>query len=293
MNEESWQSKALQHQKEHMMSDTKPPNEIVEVHRTNMPALHLDAELQKMGGMGAENVSAKDVLIPRLTILQKLSPQLAKKKAEYIDGAELGDFCNVATGDVYKEAVMVIPCHFATAYIEWGKNRSGLVANHGDNASILKKTARGDKNQNILPNGNVISETAQWYCLLQDGASWTRIFIPLTSTNLKHSRKWMTLCRTESVQMPDGQLWKPPLFWRSWKLVAVEDSNDQGDWITFKPEKGESVMDIDPSRQLLRMCMSFYEDVKGNIVRGEIVDDDSGRTINGTATSVDDKDIPF
>lgn len=288
MNELSWKERALK-QGVMVMSDA---NAVVERKTTEVA---LDDELKRMGGMGAENVQTKDVLIPRLTILQKLSPQLSKKKAEYVEGAELGDFCNVATGDVYKESIIVIPCHFITAYIEWGKNRSGLVNNYGDDAAILKKCVRNEKNQNVLQNGNIVNETAQWYCLLQDGASWTRIFIPLTSTNLKHSRKWMTVCRTEDVKMPNGEVWKPPLFWRSWKLTAVEDSNDQGDWVTFKPERGETTMDIDPSRVLIRQCMSFYEDLRTKSVRGEIVDEDQGRTINGTinAGSTEDKDIPF
>lgn len=281
----NWQDKALQHQKEYAMN---------ELTQTSGTAVILDDELKKYGGAGQENVQAKDVLIPRLTILQKLSPQLSKKKAEYIEGADLGDFCNVATGDIYKEAVLVIPCHYATAYIEWGKNRSGLVANYGDDASILKKCVRNEKNQNMLQNGNLVNETSQWYCLLQNGGSWSRVFIPLTSTNLKHSRKWMTLCHTERVVQGNGELWKPPLFWRSWKLIAVEDSNDQGDWVTFKPEKGETTLDMDPSRQLIKQCMSFYEDIRTSKVRGEIIDEDQGgRTIHGSATSSDDKDIPF
>ena len=277
--------------REHM-TDTDTKTDLARIQQGGQQ-LALDEDLLKMGGMGTEKVSSKDVLIPRLTILQALSPQLSKKKAEYIDGAELGDFCNVATGDIYKESVLVIPCYFTTAYIEWGKNRGGLVHNYGDDASIIKKTSRNDKNQNILQNGNAIAETAQWYCLLQDGGNWTRIFIPLTSTNLKHSRKWMTLCRTESVQMPNGEFWKPPLFWRSWKLTAIEDSNDQGDWTTFRPEKGESSLDIDASRILLKSCMSFYEDVKTDAVRGEIIDEDQGRTIDGRASAAADKDIPF
>jgi hypothetical protein len=283
----NWQDKALQHQKEAAMSD---PNALTTPKQT---ALSLDDELSKMTGMGSQNVQSKDVLIPRLTILQKLSPQLSKKKAEYIEGANLGDFCNVATGDIYSEAIVVIPCHFITHYIEWGKNRSGLINNYGDDASILKKCIRNEKNQNILPNGNSVNETAQWYCLLQSGASWGRVFIPLTSTNLKHSRKWMTLCQTERVPQANGELWKPPLFWRSWKLSAVEDSNEMGDWVTFKPEKGETVLELDPSRSLIRQCMAFYEDIKTSVVRGEILDEDQGgRTINGTAT-VDDKEMPF
>src|SRR5271170_5598922 len=124
-----------------------------ELQTTTQGAIALDDELLKMGGDGTENVKAKDVLIPRFTILQALSPQVVKKKAEYIEGAEVGDFCNVATGDIYKETATVIPCHFATSYIEWAKNRGGLHANHGDNPSVMDKTTRNERNENVLPDG--------------------------------------------------------------------------------------------------------------------------------------------
>jgi hypothetical protein len=268
-----------------------------EVQTTTQGSLALDDELLHMGAMGTENVKAKDVLIPRLVILQALSPQVMKKKAEYIEGAEIGDFCNVATGDIYKESVIVIPCHFTTDYIEWTKNRGGLANNHGDDANILKQTVRNDRNENVLSNGNIIQETAQWYCLIHDGASWQRIFFPLRATNLKHSRKWLTLCRTEVVQLPNNELWKPPLFWRSWKLDIVSDGNDQGDWFTFRPIKSDLIMDIDPSKQLIRLCKSFYEDIRTNVVRPDIEttqDDERGPIIEGTkGKDPHDKDIPF
>lgn len=254
-------------------------NEIQKRPETNIV---IDDDLLKLGGMGKENVKSKDVLIPRLVILQALSPQVNKKKAEYIDGAEVGDLCNVATGDIYKEQVTVVPCHFATAYIEWTKNRGGLAGNHGDDASILKQTVRNEKNENVLPNGNIIQETAQWYCLLQDGSTWNRIFFPLKATNLKHSRKWLTLCQAESVQLPSGEFWKPPLFWRSWKIIIVDDSNDQGDWATFRPEKGDIIMDLDPNRHLLELCKSFYEDIRTNVVKPDIEQTQFDETGGGT-----------
>jgi hypothetical protein len=255
-----------------------------ELQKTPGTAVAMDEELIQMGGMGKENIKSKDILIPRLGILQGLSGQINKKKAEYIEGAEVGDFCNVATGDIYKEQITVVPCHFATAYIEWVKNRGGLAANHGDDPSILSKTVRNEKFENVLPNGNTVQETAQWYCLLKDGATWNRIFFPLKSTNLKHSRKWLTLCQTETVILPNGELWKPPLFWRSWKLSIVDDSNDQGDWATFRPEKGELILDVDPTRQLLKMCKSFYEDIRTNVVKPDLEqqEDDKGPIIEGT-----------
>jgi len=260
-------------------------------------AVVIDDELRSLQSMGAENVTSANVLIPRLTILQGLSPQINRKKAEYIEGSEVGDFCNVATGDLYKDQILVVPCHFATAYIEWTKNRGGLAANHGDDPSILKKCMRNERNENVLPNGNIVQETAQWYCLLQDGHSWNRIFFPLKATNLKHSKKWMTLVMTEAVEMPDKTIWKPPLFWRSWHLIIIDDSNDQGDWATFRPEKGEKILDLDPDRRLLRMCKSFYEDIKKNIVRPDLeTQQDEGRpsTIDGTTAKDPTKaDIPF
>jgi hypothetical protein len=272
-------------------------NDVTETKANNH--LVLDDELLGLGGMGKENVRSKDVLIPRLVILQGLSPQINKKKAEYIDGAEVGDFCNVATGDIYKEQITVVPCHFATAYIEWVKNRGGLAGNHGEDESILRQTVRNDKFENVLPNGNVVQETAQWYCLLQDGASWQRIFFPLKSTNLKHSRKWLTLCQSETVQLPNGETWKPPLFWRSWKLNIVDDSNDQGDWATFRPEKGDPTLELDPNRHLLRMCKSFYEDIRTKVVKPDIeqTQDDGGPIIDGTinrdAKDPNKADTPF
>jgi len=256
-------------------------------------AVQIDDELLKMGGAGTENIKAKDVLIPRLVILQSLSPQLAKKKSEYIEGAEVGDFCNVATGDIYKKEVEVIPCHFATAYIEWIKNRGGIAMNHGDNPAVLDKTTKNERFENLLPNGNMIQENAQWYCLLKDGGSWTRVFFPLKSTGLKHSRKWMTVIRSETLKV-DGNDWKPPLFWRLWKLIVIDESNDQGDWAAFRPERGEEIAKIDETRKLLRMCMSFYNDIKTNVVRGEVVQDDGGGPIiDGTARDISDKATAF
>jgi hypothetical protein len=243
----------------------------------------IDKELFDMGGLGKENVTAANVLIPRFTILQGLSPQVMKKKAEYIEGAEVGDFCNVATGDIYRDEVLVVPCHFATAYMEWVKGRGGLAANHGDDPSILEKCQVNEKQQYFLPNGNPVEETAQWYCLLQDGASWVRIFFPLKATNLKHSRKWLTLVQTEQVQLPDGTIWKPPLFWRSWKLKIIDDSNDKGDWFTFRPERWQSTLELDASKQLIRLCKGFYEDIRKKVVAPDIeTQQDGGTTINGT-----------
>lgn len=54
---------------------------------------------------GNENVSSEDLQLPRLDVLQALSPQINKKKENYIDGAEVGMLFNTLTGELYPEGV--------------------------------------------------------------------------------------------------------------------------------------------------------------------------------------------
>jgi hypothetical protein len=244
-----------------------------------------DPLLTSLSGMGVENVGVKNLLLPRLTILQALSPQLNKNKVEYIPDAEIGNFCNVATGDIYKESVVAIPCYFLPVYIEWRPNRGGLVAIDDDNTKIVDKCVRSDRQQLILPNGNIVEETAQWFLLLQDGAQWTEVVFPLRATNLKHSRRWMTLVQRDEMFMPSiGRLWKPPLFWRCWRLRTVDDANERGDWATFRPEKGATTLELDPSRQLFFACNTFYLEAKANananVIASAIAPEDDDRTMD-------------
>ena len=134
-----------------------------------------------------------------------MSPQLKRGGDMYLDDAEPGDFCNTATGDVWRDEITVIPCDFHTRYLEWPKVRGkgAPIADHGEDPSILRRCATNEKNQHTLPNGNRVEETASWHLLIQNGAAWDRVLFQLTSTRLKASRKWLTAIRAETC-MIDG-----------------------------------------------------------------------------------------
>ena len=57
--------------------------------------------LQQDAGAGQENMSQDDLAIPRLAILQQLSPQCQKNASEYIEDAEPGYLLNSVTEDMY------------------------------------------------------------------------------------------------------------------------------------------------------------------------------------------------
>lgn len=225
---------------------------------------------EEIAGAGFENVSAKDVVIPRMTILQALSPQIKKKAAEYIEGAEAGMFCNVATGDVFEETIKVIPCHFETRYLEWAPRSTGkgLVRDHGSDGDCLELNATQKENDAgvlkwITPAGNEIIETATYHCvLIKPDGSFEKVFLPLSSTALKASRKWMTMLTNEKVEGRNG-MFNPPIFWRAWDVFVTEESKGEDDWFGWRFQAAEESRAIDPSGALAQLCYDYHNSVKG------------------------------
>jgi hypothetical protein len=76
---------------------------------------------------GMEDVSSKDVIIPRLTLLQTLSPQLNKKKGEYIEGADIGMICDLGTGDLFPDDLLFLPVHYRKDFLEWAPRSKSII----------------------------------------------------------------------------------------------------------------------------------------------------------------------
>lgn len=267
-------------------------------------------EMEDAAGAGQENVTSANTLLPRLAILQKLSPQINKRKVEFIQDAEIGDWCDLSTGDIFKEEVDLIPCHFITQYIKWKKNRGGFAGNLGASASALDGTTLNEKRQNVTPEGDTIAETATWYCLLRVGMDWRRVFLPFSNSGLKVSRRWMTLIRAEKLFGRNGPF-TPPLYYRPWRLKVAMETNEQGDWFlpvpgrvdreieeitTGQPDKFRTVyhemaLANDRRKWLLDEAKAFYADARDNLVVGDMSKTDdmndpaNARTVGSTSVA--------
>ena len=71
-------------------------------------------------GEGA-SFDSSEMQIPFVRILQALSPQLNKKKPEFIEGASSSDMYNTVTGQHWdgEEGLVVVPCYQTTKYLEF------------------------------------------------------------------------------------------------------------------------------------------------------------------------------
>jgi hypothetical protein len=190
----------------------------------------INDDFSEFAGSGLEGVTANDLLVPRLGILQDLSPQLKKTKAEYIPGAEVGQIADLGTGDLFAEGVWFLPVLYRKDYLEWAPRSSGkgLVNVHSDPA-IMDECVRDEKNRPFLPNGNLIAETAQFFGL-NLSAGRRMCFIPMSSTQLKKAKRWNTLAMGEKLKRADGSEFTAPLWYRTYRLTTAMESNNDGEW---------------------------------------------------------------
>lgn len=230
-----------------------------------LPIAAEDAAFAAHASAGLENVTARDVLIPRLTILQQLSPQLNSRKPEYIKDAKQGQICDVGTGEVWEDEVLFLPLHYRKDFLEWAPRSTGkgLIAIHND-ASILDKTIRNDKNKQVLPNGNIVEETAQFFGVNMSAGN-RLCFVPMSSTQLKKARRWINVAQSEKLRRDDGTEFVAPLFYRVYKLGVAEESNNEGSWFGWRIERGPALPELPDWQSILTSVTAL----RAAVVRGE------------------------
>lgn len=86
--------------------------------------------LRNMSGgtkvLGAENVEPDDLILPRLAVCSKNTPQYDESNKNYIDGLELGDFFNTVTLEIYGPEIYVVPLLEQKNRKKYEKYGSGL-----------------------------------------------------------------------------------------------------------------------------------------------------------------------
>lgn len=175
-------------------------------------------------GRGQENVGLEDITIPRLDVLQDLSPQRKKNDPAYIEGAEEGMLFNTVTGELYGTEVYFIPCYYKKEWLIWKLQGAGGGFNGAFNTEDEAKAefaSQGfyeemyeDKGQKIC--AYEIVDTANHFGLVFDKADNVKeICVSMSKSKMKVNRSFNTL-----VKLAGGDR-----FSRVYKVSAVEDTN--------------------------------------------------------------------
>lgn len=215
----------------------------------------------KDGNRGSEEVSSNDITLPRLQIIQDLSPQHKKNKPEYIQDAEVGDFFNTASNELYKDEVMVIPVYFRTEYVIWKDQKAGggffgAFDTEAEAVNEVKKLIQDGENRDDLE----IVDTSVHYVILVKGGTanepiMEQAVISMSKSQQKVSRNWNTM-----IKMAGGDR-----FSRVYTLSVVEDANKAGqEFMNWKVKPKGYV-----SKAMYEFGEQTYESVKSGSVKAD------------------------
>jgi hypothetical protein len=169
---------------------------------------------------GNESVTTDDMSVPRISMIQDLSPQHKKGKPEYIDGAAVGMAFNTATNELYGSYLYAIPVYFKKEWVLWKDRKKG-----GGFGGSFKSKREAESALHHMEDGSDydVVDTGQHYCLVVNAndplPAPKQAVVSMSKSQMKVSRQWNTIIATTGEDR----------FARVYKLEVVDDQNKNGD----------------------------------------------------------------
>lgn len=169
------------------------------------------------GGRGNEDVGMADQVIPRIEIVQALSPCLKKNDAAYIEEAEVGDLFNTVTRQVFKEGVVVCPVLYKKEFLVW-KDRKKGGGFRGSFGTIEEAQARinGESDADDL---EALETGQQLVLVINDDGDSEEAIISMSKTKFKVSKQFNSL-----VKLGGGDR-----FSRTYRFFSADAANAAGE----------------------------------------------------------------
>ena len=238
----------------------------------------VNASFEEMSGLGFAETTTQDMSIPFLRILGAQSPQVDESDGAYVEGAKGGMLYNTVTNTVTsgKEGMLVVPCYYNRRYVEWKPRTEGggYVASYLPDDPIVPTAVRNDKNEEVLPNGNLLTNTAQHFVMLVEGDQYSRCLITMSSTQLKKSRRWLSQMNAMTAMGKNGP-YTLPMMSQFYTLTTVPEQNDLGKWHGWAIAR-ERQLDLsnDFEKSLFDNAVAFAKSVEAGEVEAKEVSPD-------------------
>ena len=230
-------------------------------------------------GEGLSDFQQSDFLIPYVRIIQALSKELQKNHAKFIKDAEQGAFVNSATRKLYsgETGFIAVPVAFGHRYMAWRPNNGGPAYDMGDDPTKYNAATPDDKGKRFDAEGNELSDALQFFVILvhPESGEWEVAVLNFTGSQAKKGRGWATTMNHRMERHPKTQqLFRPAVYFYSYKITTVPESNDQGSWYGFLIEEGPKVMDLQNGREIFTAARELRQRITAGEVKGAMEEPD-------------------
>lgn len=207
-------------------------------------------------GRGSENVTTSDIAIPRLEVIQGLSPVVKRGDPKFDKNARIGELMNSVSREMYGEKVTVVPVYYIKQYLVWkmrkwiddkGQERTGEGGFLGSYDTEEEANRRADKEAEQSDSPLEIIDTPQHLCLLlHDDGRMEEVILSMPRTKAKISRQWNAM-----VRIAGGDR-----FGRAYTVSTNLEKNQKGDFYNYAVALAGF-----PSKEVYEKAEELYEAV--------------------------------
>jgi hypothetical protein len=210
---------------------------------------------------GSEDVSGDDIVIPRVELLQALSPEITPGTPEYIEGAKPGQLYNTVTKEIYGDHIVFCPSIYKKEFLAFKKrdvDGGGFVGIFNSEKDAQEAIFERAERDGASSNQFEINEAGQHYGLvINENGSVQEACVSMSRTKLKASKEFNTL-----VRMAGGDR-----FSRIYTIHSAQESNSKGRYFNYKvkyyvDEKGAPICS---SKALFEKAEKIYNLVSEGI----------------------------
>lgn len=265
------------------MATRKTQTEVATTEDDNTALTTMGIDIGADGGSGMEGTDSESFAIPFLRVLQKNSPQVEEGDASYVPGAKPGMFFNSVTGELFDggTGVRFVPAAYQRRFIKWAPRgaKQGFLGEYTpeDVAAMRERGEIAEERGKLLVptnDGEVDAEQCERFvdtrshfglALSEDGTP-SQVLLPLTSTQIKKSKKMLAALQQMKVKAANGKLVTPPTWYNVVRLKTARESNDQGSWYGVTITMEGTLNDLEHGADLYAAGKAFHDAILGGAV---------------------------
>jgi hypothetical protein len=242
---------------------------------------------QNHGGAGLEGADSETLAIPFLRAIQKGSPEVEEGNSAYIEDARPGMLLNTVSRELYsgKEGVLFLPCAFQRRFLRFAPRGEGGFKGSFLPDAVMAMIESGQVNRDdgyLEMEGDKLYDTRSHYGLMFNPNTevWESVLLTLRSTQVKKSRRLMSLLMNARVEI-NGKKICPPTWVNIIRLTTALESNDKGSWHGINPDAAGFI----ESQEVYDQGAELYKSILADEVK---VDYSQVDLADGAATSDDE-----
>lgn len=242
--------------------------QVAEAKKTGIAVMNYEDD----AGGGFEGADIDSFAIPFLVILQKLSPVCDDDSPARREEAKPGMLMDTVSEKLFPvkmedgKFLQVIPVAFKRQFLVWGPRDSGkglvevLTVEQG--TQLANQCTKNDKGQTVTAEGNILADTRMHFVLYHDGEDWQPAIMSMSSTQIKHSKKWMKMMDSIKFKRANGDKYTPAMFSHAYTVQTQPQENAHGTWRGWKIALAGKV----ETPELYNMAKAFRDQIVANQV---------------------------